>query len=121
AEVGEGRVAAIPQVLEGDRVLLADAPGEGHVGAHDVVVAAAVARGDAADEVLAPGDVDRGAVAEDEAQRGERLRREAVVVVVLGGGAVHGADRGIAGAGHYRALRRHGAREPELAGGTERE
>src|SRR2546423_674821 len=77
------RVAPVPEDLEGDAVALVDAQRERGIDADDVLVPAALGRRDAAHVVLAAGHVDRGAAAEDEAQVHERLRRDAVVVVVL--------------------------------------
>src|SRR6266542_1897172 len=91
AKVGEGRVAARPHVLERDRVLAVDADRECGIRAQDVVMSSGTGRCDPAHEVLAPQKIERGGLAEDHAQRSERLRGDAVVVVG-GARAVDGPD-----------------------------
>src|SRR6185369_9307662 len=118
---GEARVAAVADVADRDRVLATQAPGERGVEADDVVVAATRCRRDLADEVLATGDVERELVAVRKAQREERLRRDAVVVVAVARRAVRAADRGVADAGEAAALERPVAREPPVARRAERD
>src|SRR5690606_13012217 len=83
AQVREGRIPARQEVLDRDRMPLADAIGERRFGPHDVVMAARVRGGNSADVILAGGHVQRRLVAEDQAQAGERLGRNTVVVVAL--------------------------------------
>jgi hypothetical protein len=58
-QIGKGRLAPVPESLHRDSMLLVDAPGVGDIGAGDVVVAAPSDAADAADEVLAAGEVER--------------------------------------------------------------
>src|SRR5438552_18614298 len=52
-EAGIGRIAAVPQVLQRDRVLAIDGPRERYIGADDVVVSPPGRRGYLADKILA--------------------------------------------------------------------
>src|SRR5204862_3750609 len=115
-----GRGAARPPVLDADRMLTRHARGQREFGARDVVAAAGAGAGDSADEEVARGDVERGRVAEDEAQREQALRREPIVIIGILAG-VEGTDAGIARAGEDRALGDDRIGKPQLARGAERE
>src|SRR2546422_2432637 len=95
AEARKGRVAARPEVLDRETMLAAHARGERDVGARDVVVAASARAADLADEEVARRRIERPAIAEDHAQRDQRLRCRAVVIDRVQG-AVDGPDAGVA-------------------------
>src|SRR4030081_1997157 len=76
AQAWEVRIAARPEVLDRHRMLALHAQRERDVGARDVVVPAAAGAGDLADEEVAPGEVERGRIAEDQAQREQALGGE---------------------------------------------
>src|SRR2546428_2726508 len=120
AKVGKGCIAARPNVFERDRVLAIDAQRERRIRAQDVVVSSRAGRTEPAHEIFASEQIERGRFAEYHAQRGQRLRRDAVVVVG-GARAVDGADSGVARAEEDRALQRDRVRKPPLAGRAERQ
>src|SRR5207245_1622547 len=81
---------------------------------------AARGRADAADEIFAPGQIERSLVAEDETQRKQCLRGHPIVVVVVGSAAGR-SDRGITASQQSRALNRDVPRQPVLSGRAERQ
>src|SRR3569623_335719 len=116
-------------IAEHDAVQVVDAHGQGHLGPHDVFRAGAFGGGDVADVVIAHRGIERDAVAEDQTQRHQLLRRDAIVIIALAvagrtslgdAGAVNDATAAVTDAEQRRALQRHPARQPPLRGGAER-
>ena len=81
AQAWKSRVASRPQVLDGHPVLTAHARGEREIRARDVVMPAVARAGNPAHEEVARRRIQRPAIAEDQAQREQRLRRNAIVIV----------------------------------------
>ena len=98
---------------------LMNAHGECRVQPHDVVVSAARCSADAAHEIFAPGQVERSAVAENQAQSDKGLRGNAVVVIVIGG-AMGRSHRRIPRARQGRTLQHEEIRYRPLPGRAQR-
>src|SRR4026208_2006673 len=97
-----------------------NAPRDRRVGAYDVVVIAA-ASGYVADKVLLSSEVEGRPIAHDQPQRQECLRRDAILIRPLVGGARKGADAGLANAKESCSLQCQRIGKSPLAGRAERE
>src|SRR3569623_1446322 len=130
--VGQAGIVAVALrfgIAEHDAVQVVDAHGQGHLGPHDVFRAGTFGSGDVADVVIAHGGIERDAVAEDQTQCHQLLRRDAIVIIALAvagraclcdAGTVNDATAAVTDAEQRRALQRHPARQPPLRGGAER-